>query len=175
MKRLVLTLTLVLGIAATMIAQPRAIGGRLGNPIEFSYQHGIGSGFLEIDAGAFFYPALGVEAAVVYDWIFASPNWTPKGTWDWYAGVGGAGGFGFREHWHHKDPEHVDHSWYYTGVAGQIGLSYTFWFPLQLSVDFRPTIGPAFYYDYEYGHYRPTFNAWGFFNFAIGVRYSFGN
>ncbi|MBP5412986.1 MAG: hypothetical protein J6Y47_07015 [Bacteroidales bacterium] len=174
MKKLVLTLTLVLGIAVTIVAQPRAIGGRLGYNVEFSYQHGIGNGFLEVDAGAFYLPALGVHAAVVYDWIFASPNWTPKGTWDWYAGVGGAGGFGFREHWY-NDPDYVDHSWWYVGVAGQIGLSYTFWFPLQLSLDFRPTLGPAFHYDHAAGHYHAGFHLHGLFDLALGVRYSFGS
>ncbi len=174
MKKLLLAITLIVGVSVAAIAQPRAIGGRLGWNLEVSYQHGIGNGFLEVDAGAFYLPALGLHAAVVYDWIFASPNWTSKGTWDWYAGVGGAGGFGFREHWHHDDPAYVDHSWWYVGVAGQIGLSYTFWFPLQLSLDFRPTLGPAFHYNHETDHYHADFHLHGLFDLALGVRYAFG-
>jgi hypothetical protein len=29
----------------------------------------------------------------------------------------------------------------FAGVAGRFGIEYDFWFPLQLSLDFRPTIG----------------------------------
>lgn len=116
-------------------------------------------------------PSLGIHAAVVYDWIFASPSWTSKGTWDWYAGVGGAGGFAFHEYQHY-DPAYEDHSWWYIGVAGQIGLSYTFWFPLQLSLDFRPTIGPAFHHHPDGTHI--DFHLHGLFDLALGVRYAFG-
>ena len=171
MKKLLLAITLIVGVSVAAIAQPRAIGGRFGWNLEFSYQHGIGNGFLEVDAGAFYLPSLGIHAAVVYDWIFASPSWTSKGTWDWYAGVGGAGGFAFHEYQHY-DPAYEDHSWWYIGVAGQIGLSYTFWFPLQLSLDFRPTIGPAFHHHPDGTHI--DFHLHGLFDLALGVRYAFG-
>ncbi len=162
MKKLVLSIVMVVGFAAAVIAQPRAIGGRVGWALEASYQHGFGtSRFLEIDAG--FYGFDGVQGAVVHDWIFASPSWTPKGTWDWYAGVGGAvGGYGFLDIFE-KRPNCG-----YVGVAGQIGLSYTFWFPLQLSADFRPTIGTWFNRD-QVGFYY--LGAW---DFALSVRYAFG-
>jgi hypothetical protein len=56
--------------------------------------------------------------------------WEHKGEWNWYAGVGATAGFeGFNE------------IWGFGGVAGRLGVEYQFWFPLQLSVDYRPTIG----------------------------------
>lgn len=57
----------------------------------------------------------GVGAAATYDWIFPIRSWNHKGSWNWYAGVG----------------------------AGRIGVEYNFWFPLQLSFDWRPLFGPC--------------------------------
>lgn len=179
----------MLGIVVNAIAQPRAIGGRLGFSsggnlnLEFSYQHGIGKGFLEVDAGGFYFshpklpkPTYGITASVIYDWIFATPSWTSKGIWNWYAGVGGTGIFRFNGEYVIKEDEtgYIAYNTCHIGVAGQIGLSYTFWFPLQLSLDFRPTIGPSFYYDPKYNHYKARFDVWELFVFALGVRYSFG-
>ena len=48
-------------------------------------------------------------------------------------GVGGAGGFVF--------PTSTYSGWWYAGVAGHIGIEYDFWFPFQLSLDWRPAIG----------------------------------
>ena len=63
---IVAALIFVLGTASA-IAQPRAVGVRLGYGVEFSYQHGMGDNMLSIDAGL---PGFnGVEAAVTYDWI----------------------------------------------------------------------------------------------------------
>ena len=123
----------VLALASiTAYAQPRAIGGRLGYGAEFSYQHGFGeSNMLQLEVGA---PGFwGIEAAITYDWIdpFNAPvPWNEKGEWHWYMGVGGAiatYGWGFNNG--------------FIGAAGRIGIEYDFWFPLQLSIDFRPTLG----------------------------------
>lgn len=160
MKKFFLIIGLLAGISLAVVAQPRAIGARLGYNLEVSYQHSLGENFLEIDAGAFGFS--GVHAAVIYDWIFASPSWTPKGEWDWYAGVGGAGGFGFKNYYHENGG-----GFGYVGVAGQIGLSYTFWFPLQLSIDYRPTIGVWL------GGKDMGFHSHGLFDGALSVRYSF--
>ena len=125
----------VLALASVMAyAQPRAIGARLGYGAEFSYEHGLGSGnmvSLEVGVPAF----ASLEAACTYDWIDpfgATVPWNEKGEWHWYMGVGGA----------------VQWSWHATnaaflGAAGRIGIEYDFWFPLQLSLDFRPTLGVA--------------------------------
>ena len=60
--------------------------------------------------------------------MIAQPGWTPRGEWGFYAGPGASVGVGFN-------------GGASIAVAGQVGLEYTFWFPLQLSVDLRPQIG----------------------------------
>ena len=52
MKKIIVIAALMLGFAVAASAQPRAIGGRLGNGAEVSYQHTLGQNFLEIDGGA---------------------------------------------------------------------------------------------------------------------------
>ncbi|MDR9831198.1 hypothetical protein RCJ22_37035 [Vibrio sp. FNV 38] len=48
------------------------------------------------------------------------------------------------------------------GLAAQLGLEYTFWFPLQLSVDFRPSFMiPAY------------MNRGNWYGFALSARYAF--
>ena len=133
MKKFLLIAVLAVASLAAY-AQPRAIGGRLGYGAEVSYQHGFGeSNMLEVEVGVpGFY---GLEAACTYDWIdpFNAPvPWNEKGEWHWYMGVGGAlqTNFGF--------------NYGFVGAAGRIGIEYDFWFPLQLSLDFRPTLGVAF-------------------------------
>lgn len=154
-KFLLVAVALVAGVV-TAFAQPRAIGGRLGYGVEASYQHGLGDNMLSIDAGLFgFY---GVEAVVTYDWIFPISSWEHKGEWNWYAGVGG--GFGWQWWSNCLTP----------GVAGRIGVEYDFWFPLQLSLDWRPVFGPAIVPGGGAGY-----NFGGLYAGAIcwGVRYKF--
>ena len=43
-----------------------------------------------------------------------------------------------------KDIVHYNEEGFMLGACVQAGLEYTFWFPLQLSVDLRPTIGGHF-------------------------------
>ena len=155
----------VLAMASIMAyAQPRAIGARLGYGAEFSYEHGLGSGnMVSLEVGA---PAFStIEAACTYDWIDpfgATVPWNEKGEWHWYMGVGGA----------------VQWSWRamnagFVGACGRFGIEYDFWFPLQLSLDFRPTLGvmlgsdgngglgAAFAYDVYCG------------GLGLGIRYKF--
>jgi hypothetical protein len=149
----------VLALASIMAyAQPRAIGGRLGYGAEFSYQHGLGeANMVQLEVGV---PAFaGIEAACTYDWIdpFNAPvPWNEKGEWHWYMGVGGAIATGFK----------FDYG--FIGAAGRVGIEYDFWFPLQLSIDFRPTLGVAF---------NSSAAAFGYDVYAgglgIGVRYKF--
>jgi hypothetical protein len=42
MKKIIVIAALMLGFAVAAVAQPRAIGGRLGNGAEVSYQHSLG-------------------------------------------------------------------------------------------------------------------------------------
>ena len=50
--------------------------------------------------------------------------------WNWYAGVGAGAG--------------LYDKYFFAGVAGRIGVEYNFDFPLNVSLDWRPVIGPAF-------------------------------
>lgn len=160
MKKFGLLVLLMAAFAAIAVAQPRAIGGRIGYGFEVSYQHGLGeSNMVNIDLGL---PGFGgVEAAATYDWI--NPGgltipWNEQGSWNWYAGVGaGAGFYGFYA------------PIGFVGAAGRIGIEYNFWFPLQLSLDYRPVIGASF------SGYGAGFNDKGLYagGIALGVRYLF--
>lgn len=53
MKKVFFVMLLFCSMATVSMAQPRAIGGRVGYNIEFSYQHAIGArNMLDISAGA---------------------------------------------------------------------------------------------------------------------------
>ena len=81
-------------------------------------------------------------------------------------GVGGSGGFAF-------PLESGTNGWWYAGVAGHVGIEYDFWFPFQLSLDWRPSLGvafdePTFNKNGGYG-----FNIPGLFGIQLGIRYKF--
>ena len=156
----------VLAFASVMAyAQPRAIGVRLGSFDGISYQHGFGeSSMLEVEAGFNIGTYWGaringktddvkwhmfghnVQAAVTYDWIDpfgATFSWSKRGEWHWYLGVGAAGGYGWYGAAYDKNVGVVgtDGNWGWVGGAARAGVEYTFWFPLQVSLDYRPTVG----------------------------------
>ncbi len=160
-KNLFLVAVCLLMSSVAVMASPRAIGGRLGYGAEFSYQHGLNSGnMVSLDAGLAGFN--GIEAAATYDWIFNISAWDKKGTWNWYAGVGA--GLGMDDLFL-QDTK----SYFYVGAAGRIGAEYNFWFPLQLSLDWRPIVGVS-NYDDKWG-----FNPWGLYQggLCLGVRYLF--
>ena len=171
-KFFVIAVLAIASIAA--YAQPRAIGVNLGGGIGFSYQHGFGeSNMLDL---AVYTPLAsgrgqiwGLGATITYDWIDpfgATVPWNEKGEWHWYMGVGGDGGFyfpyadsGFNAGW--------------VGVAGHFGIEYDFWFPLQLSLDWRPSIGVGLAGNGA-GGVGAGFNTPGLYNgITLGVRYKF--
>ena len=149
-------LNTVKGAYAT--SAPRAIGVRFGYGVSVSYQHGLASGNmvgLDLDIPGF----EGIGLTATYDWINPCGNvipWDNKGEWNWYAGCGLSGGCGFK-------------GFGYLGAAGRLGIEYDFWFPLQLSVDWTPNVGPVF------GKNAIGYNTPGLFAgaIAIGVRYKF--
>lgn len=146
MKKFLLTFAAVILAAVAVNAQPRAIGGRLGYGVEFSYQHSVSpSNMVQAELS---FPGFveGVGVAATYDWIFPIRSWNHKGSWNWYAGVGAGLGFG----WPNVSKQtaggvthRVSSNWFNIGVAGRIGVEYNFWFPLQLSFDWRPLFGPC--------------------------------
>lgn len=136
MKKIILLAALVLGFAVAATAQPRAVGVRLGNGGEISYQHQLDANFLEIDGGLgldLVNGGMSVGATGIYNFMIAQPAWTDKGEWGFYAGPGASLGLGLGSQ-----------SNFALGVAGMVGLEYTFWFPLQLSLDFRQNVGIGF-------------------------------
>jgi len=158
MKKVVVLSVVLFASVIVMNAQPRAIGGRFTHGGEVSYQHGLGSNMLQIDVGfPFFRDGIGLQGVITHDWLFPISSWKHEGSWNWYPGIGagvGLGGF--------------NHSYFFLGIAGMIGIEYNFKFPLQLSLDYRPIIGwnlgeKNFYGD---GLYRGT-------TVALGIRYKF--
>lgn len=161
MKKFLLIIAFAAIACISVSAQPRAIGARLGYGVSVSYQHSLGEAnmlSLDVDAPGF----SGIGATCTYDWLnpFGTQiPWNNKGEWNWYLGVGGSVGcYPAREF-----------TLGYVGVAGRVGVEYNFWFPLQLSVDWTPNVGPVF------NKYGVGYNTPGLFAgaIAIGVRYKF--
>ena len=120
MKKFIMVIAAVLCLSSAAFAQSRALAVRATYGAELSYQHSIGSNFVEADLGWF---KNGFYLTGVYDFVFAS-----EGNFNFYAGPGAAVGF-------YNDSET---SGINLGIAGQLGLEYNFNIPLQLSLDWRP-------------------------------------
>ena len=151
MNKIILVAALVLGFATAAVAQPRAIGLRGGFGAGVSYQHTVGANFIDAELGF----GQGLNVAASYNWVLVQPQWTSRGDWGVYAGPGVALGLGF------GDASHLN-----LGVSAQVGLEYSFWFPLQLSLDVRPGLG------FVTAGGASGFGFWGFYP-ALGVRYKF--
>ena len=170
-------------------AQPRAIGARLGWNEGFVYQHSLSDKtFIELNAGVIDL-FNGTHVDFLHEWIWLTPDWTPKGEWNWFAGVGANVG------WKWNDPHAINgttYSGYYdvngnwhrlnaimVGAIANIGLEYNFWFPLSLAVDYRPTFGVLMgknagtrtLSDGSVSGIRWFQN--GLYDFALSVRYKF--
>ncbi|MBQ7259690.1 MAG: hypothetical protein IJS57_07095 [Paludibacteraceae bacterium] len=176
-KYLFVAILAVASIAA--YAQPRAIGANLGANFGFSYQHGFGEANM-LDVAVYspwasgFIPGYGIQwglgATITYDWIDpfgATVPWNEKGEWHWYMGVGGDGGFFFPPA---GAPQGYLGGW--VGAAGHFGIEYDFWFPLQLSLDWRPSIGVGL--AGANGQVQAQYNTGGLYQgISLGVRYKF--
>ena len=85
MKRILITLAVMLGFAVAAVAQPKAVGIRFGYGVEASYQHSLGNNFVEANLGLEAFNALNVAAT--YNWMIAQPQWTDRGEgilcWCW--------------------------------------------------------------------------------------------
>ena len=157
-KSVILVAILAIVSIGSAIAQPRAIGANIGYGIELSYQHSLGeANMIDVSINVPFFEGIGATAT--YDWVNpfgAVIPWDYEGQWNWNLGVGaGLGIYGF------KAPA------FYAGVVGHVGISYDFWFPMQLSLDYRPNIGIV-------GGEGLTFNTSGLYSgITLGVRYLF--
>ena len=85
MKKFIMVIAAVLCLSSAAFAQSRALGVRATYGAELSYQHSIGSNFVEADLGWF---KNGFYLTGVYDFVFAS-----EGNFNFYAGPGAAVGF----------------------------------------------------------------------------------
>ena len=155
------TLTIIaaaLCFAAVAAAQPKALGGRIGNyGLDISYENYIGTGsdFLEFELGlddGFSTNAFHFDG--VYNITFAHPDWTPSGQWTFYAGPGASVAV-----WENADMENV----VYAGILGNVGIEYIFDFPLQLSASLRPRL--------MFGDGKVREN--GLLALGLGIRYVF--
>ena len=80
MKKIILIAAMVLGFAAAAVAQPKAVGLRLGYGAEATYQHNVGgANFIEANLGLNDFNTLNVAAT--YNWMIAQPQWTDRGEW----------------------------------------------------------------------------------------------
>lgn len=149
MKKLLFITIIGLLTAASSFAQPRAMGARAGaTGFEASYQHSMNTKqFIECDLGLDFgYNANGrpgVKATATYNFIWARPAWTAKGTWNLYAGPGLSVGFvdDIVPYETSGDIRGYNDNGFEVAVAAQVGLEYMFDFPLILAVDIRPYFG----------------------------------
>jgi len=173
MKKLTLLAIIVIATCTVALAQPRAIGGRLAYSIGPSYQHSIGEkNMIQADLDILGY-WWGVQATGTYNWIFPIHSWDVCAL-NWYAGVGVGGGYRWGWGWH----GYYGGNWNrwsgggygFVGAAGMIGIECNFKFGLQLSMDWRPLIGPSLYKGgagfYVEGLYAGAV--------GLGVRYKFG-
>ena len=141
MKKIILIAAMVLGFAVAASAQPRAIGLRGGWGAELSYQHTLGENFLQADLGLNTFNS--VHGSAIYNFMIAQPSWTSRGEGGFYAGPGAAVGMSFGTG--------NNDGYFHVAAAGMVGLEYTFWFPLQLSFDVKPTLGFGFNHGFHWG------------------------
>ena len=163
MKKILLLAIVAMSSIAFAAAQPRTIGVNLGYGIDLSYQHAIGdANMIDLSLNVPFFNGIGATAT--YDWInpfgTAIP-WNNQGEWNWSLGVGAGGGL------YGLEVIKYGAILWYAGVVGHVGVSYDFWFPMQLSLDWRPNIGVT--------NNRPNyFNIEGLYSgITLGVRYLF--
>ena len=129
MKKIIFTLAILVSMAGALSAQVdgKAIGLRFGGVGEISYQQPIGDTHrLELDLGL---GAWRMGLTGIYHWVWDLSSVTDG--LNWYAGPGAAVGLTYGSGWSNG---------LYVGIAGQVGIEYNFEFPLQVSLDYRPTI-----------------------------------
>ena len=151
MKKIILAAALVLGFAVAASAQPRAIGVRIGKGGEISYQHSMGSNFLEVDGGlglGLVDGVFNVGATGIYNFMISEFG----NGFGFYAGPGAGVGLALG-----------DVNYLALSAAGMVGIEYNFNFPLQISLDFRQHIGIGFSGN---GIWAPS-------SIGLGIRYQF--
>lgn len=153
MKRTWLTLTLVAAFASVSMAQPRAVGARLGGDADFTYQHQVGRNMIDLTVGVGgYWDNAYTDINCMYDWV-----WNISGGFNWYVGVGGGLGYHFAPGY--------DANRLRVKLGGQLGIEYQFGIPLNLSLDWRPMANVLGYHTAGY-----LFDYW---SVGLGVKYRF--
>ena len=162
MKKVILSAIVLIGLAYSANAQDiskNALGLRLGSNdgfgAEVSYQRGLSSNNrLEFDLGwRDSNNVNAVKLAGLYQWV-----WNIDKGFNWYAGAGaGLGNWSYNQYG-------IKDSGTFLFAAGDIGIEYSFDFPLMLSLDYRPEIyfNSSGYRDSNYGS-----------DIALSARYKF--
>lgn len=151
MKKILAIALSVLAFAAVASAQPRAIGIRAGGDAELSYQHSIGSTFVEADLGMALGNYAGIQLTAIYDFVFASFD-----NFNCYVGPGAQVNM-----WTGKTEEGDTAGKFGVGVGGQLGIEYQFGtIPFGISLDWRPM-----------WNFIGKYGAWS--SAALGFRYRF--
>lgn len=138
MKKLILLFITVIAIVFSASSQEiskNALGLRLGDSegfgAEINYQLSTG-GNERLEFGLGWRDKKNYNAAKIiglYQWV-----WSISGDFNWYAG----GGAGFSFYSFENDDIDSETDFF---VAGDVGIEYSFDFPLLLSLDLRPEIG----------------------------------
>ena len=124
MKKIIIIVLSALLFAGVASAQPRAIGARLGGDAEISYQHNLGTNFLEADLGMALGNAGGFRLTGIYDFNFEIAN-----SFNFYVGPGAQIGMYAGE----------NSAAFGVAIGGQLGLEYQIAaIPLNISLDWRP-------------------------------------
>jgi len=163
------------------IAQPRAIGGRLGCSIGPSYQHQIGEkNMIQADIDFLGYGLWGVQGTVTFNWIIPLKSWETA-NWNLYTGVGIGGGYEYAYGRTLSVFLRPGYSYLiasgFIGLAGIVGLEWNFKLPLQLSVEYRPLCGIRIF---EKPHWEEKNRIDVYYHglwasaIAVSVRYKFG-
>lgn len=148
MKKIILSLVVVFASLSFAKAQDNAIGLRFGWGTEVSFQRMLNdSKRIELDLGLwgldFDNPSLFLSG--IYHWVFDLSQLADG--FKWYVGPGAGIGL------YSKD--------FSVRALGQLGIEYNFKFPLQLSLDWSPTL--IIIPDVDFG----------FQGVSLGVRYKF--
>lgn len=146
MKRLLTIAFLFISLAANAKAsEGSAIGLRLGNGYEISFQTPCADNRIEIDMG---WCDHYTNVSGIFQWVMPLQS-----GFKWYAGAGADMGI------YHGSDDYIDGLG--ASVLCDIGFEYTFdQIPLQLSLDFRPLV-----------RLLPDIDPSG--NFGLGIRYVF--
>ncbi|MDO4190510.1 MAG: hypothetical protein Q4D14_02320 [Bacteroidales bacterium] len=167
MKKILLLFACCALLAATATAQPHAVGVRVGQNAEVSFQQEVNQGnMLQIDLGGYAYR--GVQATITYAWRSYVNGSSASGTWSSYGGFGLGGGYapagrnfdvnlltGNRSRttsWYLGDDAYADavlngrkndlYDYGFVGIVGIVGFEYELSrVPLAIAIDYRPMFG----------------------------------